>query len=432
MINENMINETMTSAILAAIVVFSFSQTALAQQATQTAPPRAYTLGELETTALQNNLSLVISRLDVTQSEKDVVTAGLRPNPIANITGDVLNSGSTQYGLVLSVPIELGGKRGYRIESAEALTNTARLRLLDNVRQTLLGVRIAYWDVLGAQESVRIADSNLTTYDKLVALNELRFQQHQIAQTELLRSQLASEQAGLQRSEAALNLRKAQNNLLLALGSKDATPIAVRDSLRPLSRVIPSFEQLQQTAFTRRADLLAARSLKQAAEANQRLQEANGMFDVSVSADYLVQQGTPFYGVSGQIPIPIFNRNQGEREKAVIKLEQSDRQADFVALGVTTDVQSAFAEIQTRTAALQKFRSAINSSGSTDIGILARATSIKTASEFAYKSGSISLLELLDAVRTYNDIYKSYIDALTLYNKSIATLDAAVGADNGE
>jgi cobalt-zinc-cadmium efflux system outer membrane protein len=407
-------------------------------------PLRFSSLREVETLALRNNLGLQVARLDLTQAQKDVVTAGLTPNPMAIVVGDVLNPSPAgqQYGGNLAQLIELGSKRGYRIEFAESVVATQRLRLLDAARQTLLAVRLAYYDVLGTQAALAIADSNTASYRKLVALNELRFKQSQIAQTELSRSELALEQAELQRSEAALNLRKAQTALLTAIGVKDVQTLRpeflqLADSLAPASRSIAGFEALFTTALNNRPDLLAARSLRRGAEANQRLQEANGVIDVTVQADYIYQQGVPMYGVTAFVPIPVFSRNQGEREKALIKLDQADRQTELAMLVVQNELTSAFAEYQTRKAAVEKFRAAASGSGaptggSTNVGILARATSIKSASEFAYKSGNISLLELLDAVRTYNDLYRTYIDAVTLFNKSLATLDAATAADNIE
>ncbi|MBI3789694.1 MAG: TolC family protein, partial [Gemmatimonadetes bacterium] len=166
-----------------------------------------------------------------------------------------------------------------------------------------------------------------------------------------------------------------------------------------------------------------ARAQRTAADANVRLQDANGQISPTVSADYVTSQGTTSYGLSGNIPLPFWSRNQGEREKARARLEQATRAQAATELAALTDVRAAWADWDTRRAAVERF-----AAGGSE-GILARAQAVLDATEFAYRSGSISLLEYLDAVRTFADITRSYVDAVTAYNKAVAAVDAATGAD---
>lgn len=414
----------------------------------QQVPVRRMSLSDLEKIALTKNLGLLVGRLDVAQAQSDVVTAGLRPNPVATLNADILpipgegfDPNGKQYGLSVALPFEMGGKREYRLENAQNLVIAQRYQVLNTARQTLLAVRMAYYDVLGAQEQLSIAEANLESYRRLVLLNETRFKANQISQTELSRSELAFEQADLQRREAALTYTKAQRALRLAVGygdteadaSQDLTPVEkltplVRDSLLAAG-LIP----LQTRAVERRYDVLAARTLRTAAESNQRLQEANAVPDISIAPEFTMQQGVAMYGVTGAVPLPFNNRNDGERQKATFRLQQTEQQIALAELTVRNEVQIAFAEFQTRVGSLQSFRIGSRSGNGAattgQIGILTRANDIKTASELAYKAGSISLLEYLDAVRIYNDIYKSYIDAVVQFNKSAITLDAVLGTD---
>ncbi len=421
-----------------------FALTLTAQQAIV----RPASLPDLEKIALAKNLGLLVGRLDVAQAQSDVVTAGLRPNPVATLNADILpipgegfDPNGKQYGLSVALPFEMGGKREYRLENAQNLVIAQRYQVLNTARQTLLAVRLAYYDVLGAQEQLAIADANLESYRKLVSLNETRFKANQISQTEFSRSELAYEQADLQRREAALTYTKAQRALRFAVGYSDAEPSASQDltfieKLAPLVRdslAAVSLMPLQIRALERRYDVLAARTLRTAAESNQRLQDANAIPDISIAPEYTMQQGVKMYGVTGAVPLPFNNRNDGERQKATFRLQQAEQQIALAELTVRNEVQIAFAEFQTRLGSLQRFhigsRSGNGAATTGQIGILTRANDIKTASELAYKAGSISLLEFLDAVRVYNDIYKSYVDAVVQFNKSAMTLDAALGAD---
>lgn len=416
--------------IVCTMITFGFAAHQ-AQAQTHNAPEdsiHASTLKDLEEEAIVYNLSLLSQRLEYAQSRSDVVTAELRPNPALNLNGDMFplpgerfSPDDKQYAMSLQVPFELGGKRGYRIEMAEQISKTAQLQVANGIRQVLFGLRLSYFDVLAAEEALKIADINLDSFRRVASLNESRYQAKQISASELSRTVIAQSQAELQREEALLNLRKAREAFIVVLGRR--RKVVMKDSLTILPRAFEPLENLEQIALQRRPDLLAARSLNQSSEANVRLQDANAVIDLGLSLDYSKQQGVNLYGLSAQVPIPFFNRNQGEREKARFKLEQAQRQIELAELSIIADVRTAQAEYETREKALEKF----HTNGKD--GILARAAGMKETAEFAYKNGSISLLELLDAVRTYTDIYKSYIDAVALYNKSIATLDAATALD---
>lgn len=409
---------------------------------------RRMSLPDLEKIALAKNLGLATGRLDVAQAQSDIITAGLRPNPVATLNADILpipgegfDPNGKQYGLSVALPFEMGGKREYRLENAQNLVIVQRYQLLNTARQTLLAVRLAYYDVLGAQEQLSIADANLESYRKLVSLNETRFKASQISQTEFSRSELAYEQADLQRREAELTYTKSQRALRFAVGYSDAEPdanqeISPIEKLSPLLRdslAILPITPLLTRAVERRYDVLAVRNLRTAAESNRRLQEANAVPDISVAPEFTMQQGVAMYGVTGAMPLPFNNRNEGERQKATLRLQQTEQQIALAELTVRSEVQTAYAEFQTRLGSLQRFHvGSRGGNGATVVGqtgILTRANDIKTASELAYKAGSISLLEFLDAVRIYNDIYKSYIDAVVQFNKSAMLLDAALGAD---
>jgi cobalt-zinc-cadmium efflux system outer membrane protein len=386
-------------------------------------------LGDLERAALDSNPGLRVAALDVRQARADVVTAGLRPNPTAQITGDVLplrdgtlaSAHDNTYGLSLQLPIELGGKRQRRTETALALAEGAGLGWADSARKVLLVVRGAYFDLQNADQALALAERNLAIYQRLTTLSQNRLEQKQISGAEYSRAVLGRAQAELARDAALLAVRRAQDNLALAVGRR--ARVAAADTLALLQREVPALAQLEQLALRQRPDVLAARALRTAATANVALQEANAQVTPTVSADFVTSQGTTSYGLSGNVPLAIFNRNQGEREKARAREEQSARALAAAEVAALTDVRAAWADWDTRRAAVARF-----AAGGSE-GILARAQAVLDATEFAYKAGSISLLEYLDAVRTSADITRAYVDAVTAYDKAVAALDAATGAD---
>ena len=375
---------------------------------------------------LRENPTLRSLRYEIPAAEADVTTARLRPNPFANINVDVLPvPGETfapagkQYGVSLQLPLERGAKRARRSETAEAAVRAVSESIADAERLVILSARQAWIDLLSARASLSIADQTLASYDQLVALNRSRLSAKQIAGAELSRSIVARGQAAIQRDEAALSVRQSRSTLSALLGR--TVDVAPRDTLTAAPRLVAPFDSLLTHARAMRADARAARTGAQVALANRRLQEANAKQDVTVGVDASVQQFNRLYGVSGSIPLAMFNRNQGEREKAAVREAQAAQHIRAVDAVIESDMRTAYAEFETRRTALARFTDPSRES------IMAEAMSIKDAAEFAYRNGSTSLLELLDAERTYTDLYRAYIDAVARYQKSLALVDAAAG-----
>jgi outer membrane protein, heavy metal efflux system len=375
---------------------------------------------------LRENPALRALRYEIPVAAADVTTARLRPNPFANITADILPvpgekfaPASGQYGVSVQLPIERGDKRARRSETAEAAVRAVSESIADAERQVILTARQAWIDLLSARASLAIADQTLASYDQLVELNRSRLSAKQIAGAELSRSIVARSQAAIQRDEAALSLRQARALLGALLGR--TIEIAPRDTLTATLQPVAPLDSLLARARTTRADARAARTGAQVALANRRLQEANATQDITVGVDASVQQFARLYGVSGSIPFAMFNRNQGEREKAVAREAQAAQRIRAVDAAIEVDLRSAYAEFETRRASLARFTDPSRES------IMAEALSIKAAAEFAYRNGSTSLLELLDAERTYTDLYRAYIDSVARYQKSLALVDAAAG-----
>ncbi len=386
-------------------------------------------LADVERVALDSNPGLVAFRREVLAARADLRTAGLRPNPGLSYFADLLHLGgsggfsadSGQFGMTLALPLELGGRRGARVAVAERLVDATTLQVADSARKVLAAARLAWTDLLAASARLGVADEVLANYRRLVSLNRSRFQEQQIAGVELTRSELALQQAVIQRDEADLAVRQAQDALAALLGRRER--VAAADTLAPAARDTLPLDSLVATALRDRPDLAAARAGRAAAEANVRLQAANAALLPTVGVDLLRQQGVGLAGLSGSLPLPAFNRNQGERDKAQVRVAQAGDVIGGVEVAVRTDVRAAATELATRRAALSRFDAA-----SPD-GILAQARRIRETAEFAYQRGSTSLLELLDAERTFAEILRSYIDAVAQYDRGLVLLDAATAAD---
>jgi cobalt-zinc-cadmium efflux system outer membrane protein len=172
--------------------------------------------------------------------------------------------------------------------------------------------------------------------------------------------------------------------------------------------------------------LLALRRDQARSTADVRLQIAQGKIDYTVSGEFHRQeQATPanqntgnLYGISVSVPLPIFNRNQGEIARARKEEQQSEARVRALEAQISAEVQSAF---ETYTAA----RDVVTTIESE---MLDQARDVRTTTEYSYRRGEASFIELLDAVRAFNDTMQSYNDARAEYARSLYAIESISGA----
>jgi cobalt-zinc-cadmium efflux system outer membrane protein len=411
-----------------AVAALAAAPMAAQQPTLTTGPTRALALAEVEQMALDSNPGLRAYRLEVPAAVADVRTASLRPNPTLALTADIIRAdrGSLDprvgvWGGSIQLPLEFGGKRGARMRLAEQVVSVTQLEVADSARRLLLSARQAWFDLVGAREQRRIADEVRQNWQQLVTLNESRFRAQQISGVELQRAQVALSTAQIALDQADLAVRSAQDALAAILGMRERVDAA--GELAPVDTTIPSLDSLEQTALRDRPDVLAARAARIAADADVRLQHASGIITPTLSVDALESQNVALAGLSAQVPLPLFSRNQGGREKAAVRVTQADRLVDAAEVAARTDVRAAWQELATRRATLDRF-----APGAPD-GILARARAIRETAAYAYRRGGTSLLDLLDAERTAADLTRAWVDAVTQFNRGRALVDAAAAAD---
>jgi cobalt-zinc-cadmium efflux system outer membrane protein len=384
------------------------------------------TLQQAEQAALRHNRTLLAQRYELSAADADLVTAHLlQTNPSLTLSGDVFPHPGTiafdqkNYSASLAFPVTLGGKRSSRVEAAEHAKDVTAQTFEDAVRNLLLNVRTTFYDALNAKYSLELATSTIASLDSVVALNRVRLDAKDISESELMRTEVAALAQHVLLESAQIDFKRAKANLQVAIGS---APITTAFDIEGDLSVLPdspatSFEKAKQTALERRPDLQALRSQLAFAESNKKLQEALSIIDLSVGGYYSNQQGQSFSGLSLSVPIPIFNRNQGEIEKAGVRVEQAQGEIAALEHQIEADVQTAWDEFTARKSVIDKLQN----------DIVTRSRSIRQVIEYAYKKGGASVLDFLDAQRTFNDTMKSYYDALTGLHKSAFALQAAMG-----
>ena len=385
-----------------------------------------WTLQEAEQQALQHNLSILAQQFEIGLADADSITAGLLPNnPSISVNADItpepgnIAPEKKNYYAALTVPIELGGKRGKRMAVADAEKAGAMHDFEDAVRNLLLRVRTEFYDVLNAKASLALALANEASLDSMVSLNTIRLQSSDISESELMRSKIIAERQHLDVEEARVGLHSAARELQLDLGiPKEDAEFDVDGDLTALPDTLTeSLARLGELALEHRSDLLNLKSQLDQAIAQEQLEESKAVIDVSLGGYYSQQLGQSFTGLTLSAPLPLFNRNQGEIQKSSIQVEQLQMQIAALERRVKSEVATAYDEYQTRRRIVSQMQQ----------GVVALSRSVKETVAYSYRRGGTSILDFLDAERTFNDTMKSYYDALTAVHKSAFAVRAAIG-----
>ncbi len=403
------------------------------------APLPAITIEQAVQEALQNNPGLLAEKLGIPVAETAVITARLRPNPVVSASSDHLDwlgtgfsevngAGPTETALRVDFPWERGHKREYRVATAGYAQKIAEARVADSIRMLRLDVTLACIDVLEAKARLDLANDNLKSLQGVVQLNETRLQGGAIPPIELTRSRVAMLQFRSNVKTAELALTTARIRLQTLLGrSAGQTPIGsidVSDPLKiPIPSTAPTLDQIQARAITVRPDIQAARLDQARSQSELRLQLANGKVDYTAGAEYRRQQGINGTGNSVgfffSVPLPVFNRNQGEIARVTSEEVQLQKQIDALQSQVAGEVTGAYREYETARQLI----------GDIESDLLGLSQEARNTTTYVYQAGAGSLLDVLDAQRAFNDTMSSYYTAQADYRRAVSRLTSVAGEE---
>jgi cobalt-zinc-cadmium efflux system outer membrane protein len=411
-------------------------QTIEAQTVEDQKPFRTLTFEQVVSEAIQNNLELLAERAELSVAEAGMITARLRPNPVlsggANSldwlgTGfnDINNAGPPEYSMRVDMPFERAHKRELRVDFASQTRRSAEAQFADAVRKLKLEVLLACIDILEAKSKLQLAEDNLQTLEKLVQLNQQRLTSGAIPPLELTRSRVAMLQYRGNVKSAQLGVAEARLKLLPLLGKKPGEDaIDVSDPLGvPPASAAADLPTLQSVARTTRPDLEAKRTDVARSQADLRLELAEGKVDYTLGAEYRRQQGTNgkgnMLGLFFSVPLPVFNRNQGEIARAGSEKEKADRTLAALETQVAGEVASAYEEFESSRQLLIEI----------ERDLLQPTNEARAGTTYVYQAGATSLLDVLDAQRAFNDTMETYYSAQATYRRAQVKLALAVGKD---
>jgi cobalt-zinc-cadmium efflux system outer membrane protein len=395
-----------------------------------TAPPEAHlSLDRAIELALQHNHSLLAARATIDENRAAEVTAKLRPNPVLSWDAQFLPffspgafsvdylKNNAQFDIGLSYLIERGKKRQRRLDAARDQTAETTATVSDNERTVTANAAQQFIDALQAKANVELAQMDLDSFQNSVQISQARYDAGDISQGDLLKIKLQLLQFQMDLSSARLAKLQALAALRALLGFESVPENYDVDGELTYQPIQLNVDDLKLLAMRNRPDYRAAQLGVAAAQSQVTLAQANGKHDLTVAADYShlggVNTGSAFFNIQ----LPIFDRNQGEIARTRFAVTQAQETQSVFSESVLTDVTDAYQNFRTNVEVVNLYNS----------GYLQQAQDSRDISEYAYQRGSASLLDYLDAERSYRAAQLAYRQALASYMLAVEQVRQAVG-----
>src|SRR5262245_4235436 len=432
--------------------------------------PRKLTLAQAEQLLLQRNLAVLAARFQVDALRAARLIASFKPNPTLMLGGEqfILSSNffrnlfrtntntaaETTYTIRLDKLIERGGKREIRTELTTCQLNAGEAQMLDAVRTQLYELRQAFTTAALARDNLALAETARQEYDQTIRLTEVKVENGDVARVELYRAQVAALPYQQAVQQARTVYQQATRDILNLLGARvedvsltkpvvddnkarigkasfnasetgeypnrvdppDDAPLDIDFTFddRPISQT-PA--ELRMIALAERPDVIAARRLADAARKGRALARAQRTRDILVGGFYQHIGSDNTVGVNVSFPLFVYNKGYAAIAQAEAQQETALSLAREAELQALTDVEKAYLAYQSARRILDIY----------DATTIERANRLKNVAALSYKEGATSLLELLDAGRSYNQTISSYNQARADYQSALWQLEQAIG-----
>lgn len=391
----------------------------------------------------QRNLDLIAAQYNIDQARADQIIASAIPNPTISV--EVLelsshaNMGASAVGCnpdprvscgyaqnySFSQLIDLAGKRGLRIESSGFATQAAESDFQDAIRIFSNMVRGAYYDLLQAQKNRWLAQEISQHYEETARVNQLRLKSGEISESDFLRVRMEALRAQSDLDSAQKALKQAQASLALLLRwPEKSVKFEAKDQWPDFQNIGQNSveEELIDKAMELRPDLQASKQRVEQAQKQFELARRLVYPDVTVNAGYARDPSNNtlnsfFVGVS--VPFPLFYQHQGESKKSAVDVNQAQLTVEQTQLAIRNEVVDALATWDSADKIVQRFEG----------GLIDDAKTVRNSSDSAFRKGATSVIEFIEAQRSYKIVMRDYYEAMINRAKAYFDLVKALGMD---
>ena len=399
-------------------------------------PPDGLTLDLAIDRLIRENLGLKARSLELPQAEADILTASLRANPLLYADSQLIPYGTysrdrpggpLQYDLNITYPLDVTHKRRSRTLVARRAKRVLEAQYQDAVRLQIDNLYTAYSDVLAARETIRFASAARQGLAILLDRTRGLYEKGTRTIADVSRIEALFEAAEVELMDAQESIRTSKRSLgvLLNMPGPEAEGLQLRGSIRDTFPPPPSLEVLVRSALDCRPDVVAFKLGITRAEAELRLAEANRLSDVYLLYQpYTFQNNAPFdrksahsWALGMTVPLPLYNRNQGNIQRARVNFEQSKVELAEREQMVVNEVERAAREYALTRAAV----------GRIEGHLIPSATRARDDAYRLFLQGEEEMIVYLNAQREFNEAARQYRDMLVRHRRSMLRLNTAVG-----
>ena len=376
------------------------------------------------------NKELLSKSLEIPQADADILTASLRANPVLYTDVQCVPYGSfsrlrpggqTQYDLNVTYPLDITGKRKARTLVAYRAKRVIEAQYQNAVREEIDDLYTEFVNVLASRETVREARQAVTELAAEPTRNRAEVREDD------QRLEVQQESAEIALSEAEEQYRSDLRTLggLLGMTPEDSENLQLRASLHDSLQTPIEGDALLRLALVSRADLCAYRLGMSRAEADVQLALSNRYPDLFVLLQpYTFQDNSPFnaksshsWGMGLGVPLPLFNRNQGNIQRAQLNVSQTSMELQALEERVILEVRQAERLYNVTLRAVQRIEKSL----------LPKARGEHDRITKQYLAGKGNELEFLTAEHDFDQVVRQYRDSLVRHRRAMLRLNTAVG-----
>ncbi len=368
--------------------------------------------------ALKSNPDIAVAIREREATDGIKVQAAIRPNPYVSTSIQDTRNATRQTTLQLNQEIELGGKRAARIEAADAFYSRSDAELATKQAEIHANVVAAFYEVLVAQERVALAKSSVEIGELALDAASKRVKAGKSSPVEQTKSSVAAATAKIELVQATTQLSNSRKRLSALWADNtpgfdrvtgDVTNIPAVNTLENLAPLIDSAPTIKLAKFE-----ISAR------EAITEIERSKAIPNITISLGMVdnreIGLNQALLGLS--IPIPVFDRNQGNVQEAISRKYKAEDELIALRNKIQTNLTTQY----------ENLSAARQASLSLQNDILPNAQSAFDAANRGFSLGKFNFLDVLDAQRTLYQAKSQYINALLEAHQAIAEIERTLGA----
>lgn len=382
---------------------------------------------EFLTAVLANNLDLAIERFDISAAEAAIIAARVFEDPELEVIlpafqRDDFGGMPRNIAFELEIPIETFGKRRYRIEGAKKEKEMAESVVEDFLRYLRTEAALLFSELLVNQLVRAQMNETLEQLEQLIEINQARIEVGEIGEIDLLQTRLEANKFQTEVFDLRTDFSRLNAELNLMMGAWQSDSLVFTGNLE-VDGPVESLQALLEQTMANRPDIHFAQRQLEFSEIDVNLARAERLPDFSLIAGYHNEEAikpSPRFGymfAGFRIPLQFSGFNSGALQVSKVNREQARTILGAITLEAEIELREAYSRYQLLMAKRQVFTGEI----------LSNAERVRDAALFSYQRGEISLLEVLEAQRTLNEIYLNYYETLGQYAETLVELSRASG-----